>query len=208
MTTASRSFILARLGSAVAVLPLGVWVAVHLWNNLAAFGGADAWERAVTHHSHPLAEGLTFALVMAPLLLHAFWGVRRLAESRPNNLRYPSYGNLKYLLQRLSGAGVLLFIGAHLYQAWLRPRILEGHPERFEHIAQAMRHHPPTLIVYLLGTLGVSYHLANGLLTFAMSWGLAQGKGLQRLERVAIAAFVVLLAMSWGALYALFRAGT
>ncbi len=71
-----------------------------------------------------------------------------------------------------------------------------------------MRHHPPTLIVYLLGTLGVSYHLANGLLTFAMSWGLAQGKGLQRLERVAIAAFVVLLAMSWGALYALFRAGT
>jgi succinate dehydrogenase / fumarate reductase cytochrome b subunit len=146
-------------------------------------------------------------VVLVPLLIHTFWGISRLISSRPNNNRYGYYANLKYLLQRLSAVGVLLFIGAHLWLAWLSPRLKTGRGEPFVEIAHEMRFHTPTLVVYLLGTLGVAYHLGNGVQSMLMGWGVvATRRGLRRLEWVGIGVFVILLAMSWTAIYALWRA--
>ena len=45
-----------------------------------------------------------------------------------------------------------------------------------------------------LGTLGVTYHLTNGLSTFAVGWGLVGSRrALQKLELVGWLAFAVLL---------------
>jgi succinate dehydrogenase / fumarate reductase cytochrome b subunit len=198
----------ARLASALAVLPLAVWTFVHLWNNLSAFRGADSWQQAVTEYPQPVAETLTAIVVLLPLAMHTTWGIGRLLSSRPNNLRYPFYGNLKYLLQRLSAVGVLLFVGAHLWLAFLQPRVQEGHAETFDDLAQHMHFHVPTLVVYLLGTLGVSYHLANGVQTMLMGWGVVSSRGaLRRLEWLGLTLFLLLLAMSWAAIYALWAAG-
>src|SRR6185437_603403 len=148
---ARSSFFRARLASLFGVLPLGVWVIVHLWHNLSAFQGADAWQSAVTEYPHPFAEAVTGIIVLLPLVIHAIWGIGRLFTSRPNNARYGFYANLKYLLQRLSAAGVFLFLGAHLWKAFLSPRLLEGHAEAFSDIAQEMHTNLPTLVVYVLG---------------------------------------------------------
>lgn len=213
MTTATasridRSFLRARMGSLLAVVPLGVWTVDHLWRNLAAFRGASAWQDEVTSHSHPLAFFLSSLLALVPLALHTVWGIGRLASARPNNVRYGTFANLKYAVQRLSAIGILLFLGAHLWLATLHPRFVEGHPEPFDDIANQMRHHGPTLTVYLLGTLGVAYHLANGLHSFAMGWGLVVSRrALRKLDGVAVAIFLALLAMSWSAIYALWAAG-
>src|SRR5271169_5183548 len=129
------SFLRARLGSLVAVVPLGVWCVGHLWNNLSALRGGDEWQRAVTEYPHPVAQAATGILVLLPLAIHVVWGLGRLWSTRPNNGSYAFYGNLKYLLQRLSALGVLLFIGAHLWLAMLKPRMVEGHPEAFADIA-------------------------------------------------------------------------
>jgi succinate dehydrogenase / fumarate reductase cytochrome b subunit len=202
------SFLRARLASALAVLPLGVWTFVHLWHNLAAFQGAASWHASVTEYPHPFAQALTAVVVLLPLALHAIWGIGRLMTSRPNNVRYGYYANFKYALQRLTAIGVLLFLGAHLWLASIRPRLVEGHAEPFADIAHEMHYHGPTLATYLLGTLGVSYHLANGIQTFCMSWGIVSSRrGLRRLEWIAIALLVVLWAMSWGAIYAMWAAG-
>lgn len=202
------SFIRARLASILAIVPLGVWTFVHLWNNLAAFQGAEAWQHAVTEYSSPFAEAITGVIVLLPLAIHTVWGIGRLTTSQPNNLRYRFYPNLKYLLQRIAAVGVLLFLGAHLWLALIHPRAVEGHAEPFADIAQEMHWHRPTLVVYILGTLGVAYHLANGAQTFCMSWGIVSSqRGLRRLEWLAILLFVLLLAMSWGAIYALWAAG-
>ena len=181
---------------------------MHVWENLAAFAGAGAWEREVTGHAHPAAHALTATVVFAPLLIHTVWGLGRLATSRPNLGRYKTYDNLKYALQRLSAIGVLLFIGAHVWLAYLRPRWIEGHAERFADIAREMRWHTPTLVVYLLGTFGVAYHLANGLNTFAFGWGLCTTRrAVRRWEIGSLVLFVALWAMSWAAVFALWRAG-
>jgi succinate dehydrogenase / fumarate reductase cytochrome b subunit len=205
----SRSaFVRARLASALAIAPLGVWTVNHLWNNLAAFQGASAWQSAVTEYPHPVAQAVTGIIVLLPLAIHAVWGIGRLATSRPNNLRYAKYANLKYALQRLSAIGVLLFIGAHLWMALLRPRLMEGHAESFADVSHEMHFHAPTLVVYVLGTLGIAYHLANGLLTACMGWGVVTSRAaLRRLEGTALVIFFVLLLMAWAAVYALWVAG-
>ena len=198
----------SRLGSFLAVVPLTVWTVNHLWNNLAAFRGAGAWQAAVTEYPHPIAQALTLVVVLLPLLLHTVWGVARLFTFKPNNLAYRNYGNLKYLLQRASAVGVLGFLGAHIWLAFLQPRLIQGHAEPFADIAREMHFHGPTLLVYLLGTLGVSYHVANGLQGFAMAWGLVTTeRSMKKLEPVALGFFFLLLAMSWGAIYALYQAG-
>jgi succinate dehydrogenase / fumarate reductase cytochrome b subunit len=205
----SRSaFLHARLGSALAVVPLGAWTLAHVYANLSAFSGARAWEHDVTEYPHPFAEAVTGVVVLLPLALHTVWGLGRLATSRPNNSRYPFYGNLKFILQRASALGVLLFVGAHLWLAFLRPRLVEGHPEDFADIAHQMHFHTPTLVVYLLGTLGVAYHLANGVQTFCMGWGIVSSRqGLRRLEVWSIGFFALMLVMSWAVVYALWAAG-
>jgi succinate dehydrogenase / fumarate reductase cytochrome b subunit len=201
-------FVRDRLGTILALAPLGVWVVNHLWNNLAAFQGAKDWQQAVTGHAHPVSELITFVLVLVPLFIHVIWGLRRLRHMKPNNGSYGYFGNLKFVLQRLSALGVLAFLGAHLWLAFLSPRFFKHQPEQFTDIAYEMAHNPPTLVVYLLGTLGVAYHLANGISTSAMALGLAVSpRAHKRFDTLAVVVLVLLLVMAWGAIFALYRAG-
>jgi succinate dehydrogenase / fumarate reductase cytochrome b subunit len=206
--TIDAAFVRSRLGSLLAVVPLGVWTINHLWNNLSAFKGAAAWQADVTEYPHPVAFFLASLVALLPLGLHTVWGVGRLFTVRPNLGTYRYFGNLKYVLQRLSAIGVLLFLGAHLWLATLHPRLTTGRPEPFASIAHEMHHNPPTLIVYLLGVLGVAYHLANGLHTFTMGWGIvASRRALRKLDVLTIALFLLLLGMGWAVVYALWDAG-
>ena len=204
----ARDFILARLGSLFAILPLGVWTTVHLFNQLAAYQSPEAWQASVTGHSSPAAMALTFAVVLVPLLWHTVWGIGRMVKSKPS-VRIGWFSNLRYLLQRLSAVGLILFLGAHLYLAWFEPRILVGRPEPFAEISQQMHFHMPTLAVYLLGVLGIAYHLANGLWSFlSMGWGVTISKaGIGWMEKVSLLFFFLLLAVGWAAVYGLYSGG-
>jgi succinate dehydrogenase / fumarate reductase cytochrome b subunit len=198
----------SRLGSFLSILPLGVWTVCHLWDNLAAFEGARAWETTVTGYPHPFGHIAVMVIVFLPLLIHTAWGIQRLASFTPNNQRYGYFGNTKYLLQRLAAIGVLAFLIAHIWLALVHPRLVEGHAEAFSDIASEMHFHGPTLVVYLLGTLGVAYHLANGLFGFGWTWGLIQGRRSFRITgAVAVIVFLILLVMSWGVIYAMYQAG-
>lgn len=206
-TTQDKGFVRARLGSFLAFFPLGVWSIGHLWNNLAAFQGGAEWSAAVTEYSHPIAQLATGIVVLVPLALHTAWGIKRIATSQPNNVRYGTFANLKYAVQRLSAIGLLLFLGAHLWLAMLKPRLTTGHAEPFADIAREMHFHTPTLVVYLLGTLALAYHLANGLHTLTMGWGIVVSRrALRKLDGLAVALFVLFLGMGWGAIYAIYSA--
>ena len=206
--TVAREFILARLGSLFAFAPVGVWTLMHLWHQLAAFQSGVAWQDAVTGHVNGATTALTFVIVLGPLLWHTVWGIARMFKSRPKPLQ-SGFSNLRYVIQRLSAVGLLAFLGAHLYLAWFEPRILKGRPEPFADIAYEMRHHGPTLAVYVLGILAIAYHLANGLWSFlTMGWGVTVSKsGMRWLERVSVLFFLVLLVIGWSAVYALYSGG-
>lgn len=205
---ARATFYSDRIASILAFAPLGVWTTFHLYDNLAAFQGSQAWEKSVTGHSSPLALAITSFVVLAPLAWHTFWGIGRIFQTRPNYPRYGYFANLKYIVQRLSAIGLLAFILAHLWMAFLKPRFIDGHPEQFADIAHHMRFHPPTLIVYVLGVLAVAYHLANGLHSGLMSWGVVTTRrALKRAHGAAIAFFFILLGMGYASIFALWKAG-
>jgi len=209
----ARGFLLSRLGSLFALLPLGAWVTVHLWHQLAAFESPEAWQESVEGHVNVASAALVFVLVLGPLLWHTVWGIVRMLRSRPAvgnvAVRKTAFNNLRYLLQRLSAVGLLAFLGAHLYLAWFEPRFLEGRPEPFSSISREMRFHTPTLVVYLPGVLGMAYHLANGLWSFlTMGWGITVGKSaVAWMERISLLVFLLLLAIGLAAVYGLYSGG-
>lgn len=211
--TLARNFLLTRLGSLLALLPVGAWVTVHLWHQLAAYESPEAWEEAVEGHVNGASAALVFVLVLGPLLWHTVWGIVRMLRSRPavgnTTVNRTAFNNLRYLLQRLSAVGLLAFLGAHLYLAWFEPRFLQGGPEPFSSISREMRFHTPTLVVYLLGVLGIAYHLANGLWSFmTMGWGATVSKsGIAWMERVSLIVFFLLLAIGLIAVYGLYAGG-
>lgn len=216
-TTPNQGGLFPRLGSVLAIAPLGVWTAWHLWENLYSWRGSAAWsERVVdttvtatgpTYTGNPVSAALVSVVVFAPLLIHLVWGLRRLGMARPNGYKF--FGNAKYVLQRLSALGLLGFIGAHVYLARISPALHSptGH-ESFEDIASHMHHHPPTLVVYILGVLGTTFHLANGVYTATFIHGLAASpKAQRRMQVFSVALFLVLLGIGWGAVAGLYAKG-
>lgn len=203
----SRKQILSLFG----FVPLGVYVVLHLWTNLYSWGGPAVFDAQLERtRSHPAFLFLEVFGLGLPILVHTVLGLVEIVRSRPNNVRYGYFDNLKYLLQRISAIGLALFIGAHVWLARIRPSVS---PDEFAvngHETWNGMHHafneiefglPITLIVYVLGLLGVSYHLANGVYTFGIRWGLALSpSGRKRLQAVSAVLFVVLLGMSYGAL--------
>lgn len=181
------------------LVPLGVYVFLHLGTNLYSLAGEQAFNAAVDRsRANPAFFFLEVFGLGIPLLAHTVIGFREIRRGRPNNTRYGFLDNLRYLLQRVSAIGLALFIGAHVYKARIAPEpqfLVNGH-ESFAGMREAF-HEPITLTVYVLGMLGIAYHLANGLQTAATRTGLVVSEaGRKRMTTVAGAVMVLLLAMS------------
>ena len=198
-----RPFYLRKLFSFLGVLPLGLYVVWHLWNNAYALSGAESFDRRLQEVVQaPFYRPLVILLVYLPLLYHAIYGTFISAKSRPNLGVMPTYTNFKYVLRRLSGIGVFLFVCAHVYKTTIEPR-LEGYEIDFHHMREGLSE-PLTLLVYGLGLTGVAYHLADGLWLFGVEHGWWTGeRGMRRAEVVTIG-FGVLLLIAFGVTVAAF----
>jgi succinate dehydrogenase / fumarate reductase cytochrome b subunit len=197
-----------RLGSILAVAPLSLWTINHLLENLLLYRSPTAWEHGVTGAGGPVQEVLISVFVIGPLLFHTLWGLLRMKKTRWRDaLRLGPFDHLRFFLQRFAAIGVLLFLIAHILKARILPAINSptGH-ESFVEMASEMKH-PETFMVYFLGTLGLSYHLANGLWGFAIHMGWYQGpKAQARLRSAVIGVFLLLLAAAWAVVVGLMRA--
>ena len=163
-------------------------------------------------YPRPVAQGITVVVVLLPLFIHVAWGIGRLFSSRPNNVRCGYFGSLKYAAPAAQRArGSLAFLGAHLWLAFLRPAAPRRRPRRDlrRSLARDALSRARRLVVYVLGVLGVAYHLANGLSGVAMGWGLRleQRCAARKFDIFGIVVFARLLGLGWGAIYALYVAG-
>jgi len=187
--------------SLLGVVPLGVYVFAHLWTNLYSLAGAESFDAALK--SSRQAPAFIFLEIFGlglPILVHAWIGLKIIFKMRPNTMQYKTLRNLKYLLQRLSGIGVLLFLGAHVVKARLMPAMAGG-TETWAGMHEALSE-PVTFTVYALGMLGISYHLGSGLWGAALTWGLTVStRGQKIMEWISAFAFVLLLVMSSLAIY-------
>lgn len=185
------------------VVPLSVYVVLHLWTNLYGLGGAEAFDaRLMETRQSPTFLFLEIVGLGFPLLYHTYVGVKAIFEMRPNNGAYHWLSNWKYLLQRISAIGILAFIIAHVIKARILPAMqTPGGHETWAGMHEALSE-PVTFTVYALGLLGVSYHLANGLWLASLTWGVSVSPRAQKkMEALSISFFILLCVMSGLALY-------
>lgn len=187
--------------SFLGVVPLGIYVILHLWTNLSALGGPASYQQALLQsRNHPGFIALELFLGLT-ILIHAVIGIKLIFKWRPNPTKVRYFSNLKFTLQRLSGIGLALFLVAHIIKARILPSFHPPHTETWMGMHHALWE-PVTLTVYILGLLGVSFHLANGLWTFCLTWGLTVTPGSQRRAEIVSALFFVgLLILSALTLY-------
>lgn len=200
-----RSFWLGKIFSLFGIVPLGLYVIVHLYNNLSSLGGAENFDRHLQEsRSLPLIVPITILVIWIPVLFHGIYGLFFMKKARPNLHKLPYFGNLKYLIQRLSGIGLLLFIPAHIYKTRIEPGFLHS-TLNFHHMSEGL-HELDTLVIYSLGVLGVAFHLANGIWQAGIGWGVTTSqRGMQRMQWVSYAIFVLILAMGYGSIWGLVR---
>jgi succinate dehydrogenase / fumarate reductase cytochrome b subunit len=192
----SPHFLLRRLHSLFGFLPIGAFLMFHMWeNSQARFGMAHYNEEVVgaLQRMNYLVFLEIFAIAL-PLLFHAVYGLVILGSGKPDVRRYPYWHNRLYLLQRLSGVGILLFLFLHV--GWTRIWSLWEPAVKanlFEHM-QLLLSNPLTLSAYVLGLLLSVFHLGNGLWTMGISWGVTVTPRAQRISFAACMALSLLLA--------------
>jgi len=197
-------FLLRRLHSLAGVVPIGAFLLAHLYTN------AYSWRpKAFNAHVKDLNELpgillIEWFTVILPIAFHGILGLFMTSRMEFNQPRYGNFRNWMYVLQRVTGAIVFLFILFHLVQFRF------GMAERFKD-TELPRYAPWDAIhdvlrgvwvpVYVLGIVCTSFHFANGLWSFAVTWGLARGERTQRtLTAITLSIFVALSAFG---LYAL-----
>jgi succinate dehydrogenase / fumarate reductase cytochrome b subunit len=204
--TETRPFWLGKLFSLVGLVPLGIYVVFHLYSNLRSLEGPGVFNQHLAEtRTLPFIVPLAILVIWIPIAFHGIYGLFIISKGRSNVGKYPYFQNLKYLLQRLSGIGLLLFIPAHIYKTRIETT-LSGTVLDFAHMSEGL-HEPLTLFVYGLGALGVAFHLANGVWQFCIGWGVTTSvAGMRRVEKLSFLLFFILLFMAYGSIWGFIRA--
>jgi succinate dehydrogenase cytochrome b subunit len=186
-------FLLRRLHSLTGVVPIGAFLIEHFYSNYQAVGsgGQARFDRVVADlQTNPVVVWLEIFGIGLPLLYHAGYGLFIAREARYNTGAYRYGANLRFLLQRLSGVFLILYIGYHVWMTRLQPVV---HADQFagshglvtwrymhDYLNEALFGVLPTWIFYVLGVTAACYHFANGLWGFLIHWGITVGPRAQR----------------------------
>ncbi len=177
----NRHFLYRRIHSLLGLVPLGIFMVFHLWQNSQARLGAAHYNALVAKMAE-INYLLVFeaTLVVVPLLLHAAYGLVILGSGTAEPLRYSYRRNWLYWLQRMSGIAMIAFVALHLgltrIAAIIDPSIYN---DMYSHMQHSLSQ-PVTFGVYMVGLWLSVFHLANGLATAAITWGLTTNAAAQR----------------------------
>lgn len=187
-----RQFALRRLHSLTGIVPIGLYVLFHLGVNSFAAGGPEPYNRMAEFlESLPYLLAIEIPFIWLPILYHAGYGIYIHATGRPNPFQYAYQNNWLYWLQRWSGIVTLVFIGWHFWQTRLANYIY-GRVIEFQMMADILSD-PRWVAFYVVGLIAVSYHLANGLRSFLLTWGAVVGDRARGRTTAICAVFGVLV---------------
>jgi succinate dehydrogenase / fumarate reductase, cytochrome b subunit len=216
---ARNGFRLRRLHSFLGLVPVGAYMTVHLLTNASLMEGPATYQRLV-YQIHALGKLLPlveWGFIFLPILFHAALGVVIILGGRWNLIAYPYTGNFRYTLQRITAVIVLLFILLHVFhmhgwfhaEGWLQhvAHPLGGHQFRpysaASSLGAAMNASPVLPVLYAVGVLAGVIHLANGIWTLGITWGIWTSPAAQRRANWICGAFGIFLAIvGMSALYA------
>jgi succinate dehydrogenase / fumarate reductase cytochrome b subunit len=118
------------------------------------------------------------------------YGMVIIFSSKPNAPKLPYRRNWAYVMQRVTAMIVFTFIVYHVVGV----RFIDAHGQDAVYaIFHEKLSHPFTYWWYVVGIACTSFHLANGMVTFLMTWGITVSTRSQRVAEVAMAALGILV---------------
>jgi len=213
-----HEFFIRRLHSLTGLVPVGAFLVVHLITNAAILDGPETYQLRVDqiHTLGPITlELVEWTFIFLPILLHGLIGLIIVTRGHRNLLYYPYRENFRYTLQRYTGVIAFAFILWHVFhtRGWLNSSWWMEHVTRplgggtFDAVhaaataAASIQASAIIQIVYAVGILASVYHLANGLWTMGITWGIWTTPHSQRWANYLVLGFgLVLLTLGAGAL--------
>jgi succinate dehydrogenase / fumarate reductase, cytochrome b subunit len=213
-----NEFLLRRLHSLSGIVPVGAYMVVHLVTNASVLDGPATFQRNVysIHSLGAMLPLVEWVFIFLPLIYHAVYGVLITRGALPNSGTYKTTSNVRYTLQRATGMIAFVFIFWHVFHmhgwfhadAWMQnvAEPLGGGKFRAYNAsstaAEAMQMSLIVPILYAIGVLSCVFHLANGIWTFGITWGLWVTPRAQRWATAVCLVFGLgLAAVSMGALH-------
>ncbi len=192
-----RTFYWKRWHSLSGMFIVGFFVIMHLYTNSFAGMGESAYNDAIKRSmENPWQLALEIIFLYIPLLFHLALGLTFIFKAKYNTIRYGYLDNWRFFLQRMSGLGLALFIGAHFFKTrigyWLHGTPKEGW---YAHMHEAFTSEWFVIPIYVLGILGVMFHLGNGLWTFTNTMGWTKGVESQRKMKIYSIIFMLVIAV-------------
>ncbi|MEC0372498.1 succinate dehydrogenase cytochrome b558 subunit [Paenibacillus chibensis] len=183
-----------KLHSLLGVIPLGLFFIEHALTNFGAFeGGPERFNAGVKLlNDLPLIYVLEWVLIYLPLLYHGIFGLYIAYQAKPNNGRFQYSRNWRYLFQRITGVITFVYIVWHLYETRIQVMLGNVTHEELGGVMHNIMTQPGLFVLYLIGVVSASFHFANGLWSFLVSWGITVGPRAQRVSSyVCMTLFVV-----------------
>lgn len=189
-----REYFYRRLHSLLGVVPIGIFVVQHLIVNHFVVYGEESFNKAAGFMgSLPFVLALEIIVIYLPILFHAILGVYIVFTARNNPRQYGFFRNWMFLLQRITGVITLIFIAWHVWQT--RIQVALGNAEVNYELMEGILTQPFYFWFYIISILAVVFHLANGLWSFCVSWGIAQSPRSQQI--ITYATVIVFFVVSY-----------
>ncbi|MDQ0161145.1 succinate dehydrogenase cytochrome b558 subunit [Bacillus alveayuensis] len=197
----NREFVNRRLHSLLGVVPIGIFLIQHLVVNHFATKGPEAFNEAAHFMENlPFRYFLEVFIIFLPLLYHAIYGIYIAFTAKNNVSQYSYFRNWMFLLQRITGIITLIFVAWHVWETRIAAAF--GADVNFDMMASILSS-PVMLVFYIVGVLSAIFHFANGLWSFAVSWGITVTPRSQQITTyVTMGIFVALSIVGLRAIFA------
>ncbi|MBU9721203.1 MULTISPECIES: succinate dehydrogenase cytochrome b558 subunit [Bacillaceae] len=166
----NREFFYRKIHSLLGVIPLGAFLIVHFMINYQAVNGPEAYNVAAGFMEKlPFLLVMEFVLIYIPILFHGIYGLYIAFQAKHNTSTYSYFRNWMFRLQRISGVITIIFVAWHVWDTRIQKAF--GAEVNYDMMANIVDN-PLALAAYIISIIAASFHLANGLWSFAVTWGI------------------------------------
>ena len=181
-------FLLRRLHSLSGVIPIGVFLAEHMFTN--SFSHQPETynfivQKMILGMPMPVFRSMEIGILAIPILFHVALGIHFTRTSSVNQHQYSYPKNWAYLLQRITGIITVFFLLYHV----IALRIMQPDAVHADPFLATKNHllanAELNAVIYTVGIAAASFHFGNGLWTFLVTWGIIVGRQTQKMAHVA-----------------------
>ena len=181
-----------KLHSLSGIIPVGLFMCVHLFVNYTATWGVDSYNKAAGFMVNlPFKFVLEMFVIFLPLMFHALYGVRIAMDAKNNVNRYGYFRNWMFYFQRITGLLALIFIIWHVWETKVQVEF-NGVEANYDLMANIVDN-GLYLALYLIGIVSCIFHFVNGIWTFLITWGITVSAKSQKITQYfSFGMFIVL----------------